>query len=294
MLPVRAILLLVAVAIVIMVAGCAGTPMPVEPTAESPPAKAQPKPRPQPVAVVVSRDLASYGDLTDELATRLDRPYQLFTLKGQTPAAIQRSVTALRPSSVVAVGRPALEVTSSIADIDLIHAQVFNPPPNHRGVDAMPPFEMQLRYWNQMAPHVQRIGVLGSVDMRGVIADLQGAAESLDMQLVRHEVTSDKEALVAFRRMVPQIDGFVFLPDPSVLSPDVIRRIISHGSRNGRQIVVYSPAMYQLGASLYVGAKDRDVAAQIVRLIENPDLQTSPLTEMLTRTRDRLAANESR
>ena len=158
----------------------------------------------------------------------------------------------------------------------------------------MPPFEMQLRYWKQMAPHIQQVGVLGSAEMGAVMGELELATAALGMQLIRREVESDKEALVAFRKMVPQIDGFVFLPDESVLSPDVIRKIIVHGSRNNRQILVYSPVMYQLGAFLYVGSKQTDVAAQIIKLIENPDLRTIPLTEMRTRARGQIASNDRR
>lgn len=284
-----------AVCIALLVGACASAPEVVYRQPQPPPV-ATPEPAPakklKPVAVVVSRDLASYEDMLGHLEANLSRPYEVFELKGRSPQAVANSVAALRPSAVVAIGRPALEIMSSVADIDLIYAQVFNPPRTRRGVEPMPPFEMQLRYWRQMAPHVRHIGVLGSASMGPVMSELELACAALGMQLIRHQVKSDKEALVAFRRMIPQIDGFVFLPDESILSPDVIRKIIVHGSRNDRQILVYSPAMYQLGAFLYVGAKQRDVAAQIITLVENPHLRSLPLTEMRTQARGQIASNE--
>ena len=52
--------------------------------------------------------------------------------------------------------------------------------------------------------------------------------------------------------------------------------------------------MYQLGAFLYVGSKPTDVAAQIMKLIDNPELKTIPLTEMRTRARGQIASNDRR
>ena len=101
------------------------------------------------------------------------------------------------------------------------------------------------------------------------------------MVIHHREVKSDKEALLAFRSMVPYLDGFVFLPDETILSPDVIRRVLAHGARNDLQILVYSPVMFSMGAFLYVGSEPVDVATQIMLLLNSEDSSQS-LTKMRT------------
>ena len=127
------------------------------------------------------------------------------------------------------------------------------------------------------------VGVFGKYkdsSAREAVSGLVGYLSEKNIEVIRREVTSDKQTLQVFRAMVPYIDGFVFLPDESVLSPDVIRRIIVHGSRNNLQILVYSPFMFDLGAYLYISAEQDDIAEQIVVLLEEHDTQTRALTTM--------------
>ena len=91
------------------------------------------------------------------------------------------------------------------------------------------------------------------------------------IQLEQRTVSSDTEMLLAFRAMVPHIDGFVFLPDETILSPKVIQQVLNHGRRNGVQILVYSPVMFNLGASLYLQPDPVRVADALVTLVNDPD-----------------------
>ena len=239
----------------------------------------------EPVAVVVSRRLSSFRELTDSLAARMVRPYQIFQVEDSSTDSLLKELREMKPVSVVASGRPALESANRLTGADVIYAQVFNPPAGNRGVAPIPPFDMQLSYWQEIASPMESIGVLGSADMRDVIDALQNAAAQKRVQIIRREVASDKEALQAFRAMVPYIDGFVFLPDEAVLNPNIIRRIIVHGSRNDIQILAYSPFMFDLGAHLYISAEQNDVADQIIALLEEQDTHMRALTTMRVQTK---------
>lgn len=234
------------------------------------------------VAIVVSEDLQDYRQLSYVFATQLGRPYQLFELAHRSEESVRQAVRNLHPQSVVALGRSALDVVSQIDLVDIVYAGVFNADPAHRGVDAIPPFEMQLHHWRVVSPHIRRIGVVGSAASQDRIDALARASDEIGLELHRREVKSDKEALLAFRAMVPYIDGFVFLPDERVLSPDVIRRVLAHGKHNDLQILVYSPVMFAMGAFLYIGSDPVDVAAQIIELLNSGD-QSQALTKMRTR-----------
>lgn len=233
------------------------------------------------VAIVVSKDLPDYRQLSYVFAAKLGRPYQLFELEHRTEESVQLAVQRMGPTSVIALGHSALDVVSDIHDVDIVYAGVFEESLNHRGVDALPPFSMQLEHWQMVSPHVTQIGVVGSAAIRDRVEALKEAGLNLGMVVHHREVTSDKEALLAFRGMVPYLDGFVFLPDETVLSPDVIRRILAHGARNDLQILVYSPVMFSMGAFLYVASEPVDVATQIMSLLNSED-SSQPLTRMRT------------
>jgi hypothetical protein len=119
-------------------------------------------------------------------------------------------------------------------------------------------------------PQLKRIGVIGSGATRDRIDALSKACAERGLTLEHRQVGSDKEMLLAFRGMVPHIDGFVFLPDGEVLSPKVIEQVIKHGHRNDVQMLVYSPVMYQLGASLMVQPDPAMVAARLIDLLADP------------------------
>jgi len=246
---------------------------------------APPVPPPKPaIAIVVSSDLPTFRQVEEALVARLDRPYHVYRLDTNSTSDIREALKRQPVKEAVAIGRAALEALDGIPKLDVVYAQIFVAPSDHfRGVAAVPPFGMQLEYWKSLSPGLKRIGVIGSANTRAIVDSLQSAAEAHDIKLIRREVTSDKEALFEFRRMTPDIDGFVFLPDDSVLSPDVIRRAMQHGARNDKQILTYSPAIFRLGAYLYIASAQTDVAAQIIAMLDDPNDHNRPLTEMRVR-----------
>jgi hypothetical protein len=257
---------------------------PPKPVVLPPPVAPRVAPPKPPIAIVVSSDLPTFRQVEDALVARLDRPYHVYRLDSNSTTDVREALKRQPVKSAVAIGRAALDVLEGVPKLDVVYAQVFVAPPDHfRGVAAVPPFGMQLEYWKSLSPGLRRIGVIGSANMRSIVDSLQTAAEAHGIKLVRREVTSDKEALVEFRRMTPDIDGFVFLPDDSVLSPDVIRRAMQHGARNDKQILTYSPAIFRLGAYLYVASAQADVAAQIIAMLDDPNDRNRPLTEMRVR-----------
>lgn len=233
----------------------------------------------QPVAIIAS-NLDRHAELVRVLTGQLNRDALVIDLASSPPGWSGEHLEGQGIATVIAIGEPALAAAVRAPNTDVIVAQVFDPPETYRHVKALPPFEMQLDYWVATNTQLQRIGVIGGAKVHRHMDALAAAARDRDLEVVSREVSSDKQMLLAFRAMVPYIDGFVFLPDESVLSPEIIRKVIAHGARNDTQILVYSPIMYQLGASLFICAVQADVAARIVELIEAPDVTSRPLSEM--------------
>lgn len=247
------------------------------------------------LAIIVGVQYAQFRPQSYVFAARLGRPYRLYELSARSPRAVLEDLQRLRPDRVIALGPDALRLAaqlpqlsrspppSVVQEVDLVYAGVLHPDAQHRGVQALPPFTLQLDYWRSIVPNLQRIGVIGGRDSRERVEEIARACETAGVQLDHREVASDREMLLAFRSILPHIDGFVLLPDPEILSPEVIRRTIGHGVVNDLPILVYSPLMYELGASLLVEAEPVDVALQIIALLDSKETSRA-LTKLQTRS----------
>jgi hypothetical protein len=236
-----------------------------------------------PVVVIVDDPHNLQLELLQVFSARLNRPYQIFNLSHRAPETVRVKLQALAPIQVIAMGSMAMEVADGIAGVEIVHSGVLDPASPESGVDPLPPFNLQLDHWLALSPRIERVGVIGGPRMHSRIEALQLACDTRGVALERREVESDKESLLAFRSMVPHIDGFVFLPDGSVLSPKVIEQMMGHGQRNEVQMLVYSPVMFALGATLLVEPDPVEVASALIDLLADPT--TDPkVTGMRTRT----------
>jgi hypothetical protein len=287
--------------LLLLIGGCVTTPVnrlgsagnPDEASiAASPAAPTNPERKPPvafepsgaPVAVVLHDSGFRQLETLQVFSARLGRPYQIFNLAHRDPDAVVRSLESVAPIKVIALGPAAYDLTRTVPGLDVFYAGVLNPGRTTQGVDALPPFAVQLDYWQARTSGLDRLGVIGGSGMTRRMQALAGAAAEREIQLERRTVSSDTEMLLAFRSMVPHIDGFVLLPDETILSPRVIRQVLSHGRRNGVQILVYSPVMFNLGASLFLQPDPVRVADALVTLVNNPDTRPQ-VTAMRSRSR---------
>jgi hypothetical protein len=243
-----------------------------------------------PVVIVLKDEHRASEEMLYVFSAALGRPYQLLNIAHRPPGSVQGRLAELAPIDVIALGPAALAVTREVPGLTVTYAGVLQPGGMHRGVDALPPFATQLEYWLQIDPQIRRIGVIGSHKVRDRIAELEVTTNQLGMVLESREVTSDKEMLLAFRGMVPHIDGFVFLPDDDVLSPNVILQVMGHGKRNAVRTLVYSPVMFNLGANLYLQPDPVAVATELIDLLNasagSPSgMDRRVVTSMRTRVR---------
>ena len=266
------------------------TPPPVEPEPAPPPAVEPPEvkpepvkpppppPPPPPVAVIVSHDIPAYQEVADALVASMDKPYVLLNLDAEDLPDIAEQLREKGVQQIVTIGDKALNSASELAVDDVIYAQVFTPQQSHRGVPAIPPAEQQLAYWLQVQPRLTRIGVIGSNRFEPAMEALSAAGAGMNLEVISRVAANDKQAWLEFRRILPSIDGFVFLPDPSILSPTAIQRMLQHGGKNNLSFLTYNALLYKLGAQLHITQNPQDVAAQIARLIDDQDISVQPLT----------------
>ncbi len=278
--------------LVLLAGGCVSqAPVPeapaVEPSSDPPhpaePPRAAPDPGTPLILLVNDPDLRDV-EIVQVFSAKLRRPYEIYNLAHRSRDWVIEALGERSPVTVVALGTAAHDLARAIPGLEVIHAGVLRPDPSFRGVDALPSFALQLDHWQSLAPGLRRVGVLGSPGMKTRMSELAAAAADRGLTLEQRIVHSDTESVLAFRAMVPHIDGFVFLPDEAVLSPRVIQQMLNHGRQNGVQMLVYSPLMYNLGASLFVQPDPVRVASALIDMLADTEARPE-VTRMRTRSR---------
>lgn len=222
----------------------------------------------RPLVILLNDPTNSYRELVEVFSARLGRPYEIQNLAHRPEAAVRERLGEIAPLDVIAIGSAGYRVATEVPRAAVYYAGVLNPVQGGVGLDALPSFDAQLDYWQSRSSDLERIGVIGSRNAAGTIARLAEACAGRELSLEKATVASDAEFLMVFRRMVPRIDGFILLPDGEVLSPEVIRGVVSHGRQNGVQTLVYSPFMFKLGANLLVQRDQVEMALALIELLQ--------------------------
>ena len=265
----------------------------VEPPA-SPAVKAPPPPPPPPIGIVVSSDIEAYAAVADALRLRLgESRTRVFDLGGdaRSSSQIHEAMAASRIRRYVAVGHLAAEGDGMSS---AIFCQVLNYEPDGLlaksagGVKLLPPFDLQLARWQALSPDLTSIGVVTGPGQDDLLAEIRQAVVDAGLQFHARIARSDKEALNAFKRLVPTIDGFWMLPDHRILSPGVIREIMAYGSKHQKQIVVFNDKLLPLGALMSFTSEPDDVAEQVIGLLARTTAGATPQVVPLTRVRVKL------
>lgn len=240
-----------------------------------------------PLGIVVSANVPAYLDVENALTKRLDTPFKVFNLDENTGDEILHEMRLKKIESFVAIGNQALSLVSGYSEnVEIVYSQIFNPVQNtYRGVAAIPPMAPQLKYWLSLNPDLQHVGVVSSAEFSHLVDELIDAGKSLGIQIVKREVTSDKAALYEFRRLIPVVEGFIILPDASILSPGVLRRMVQHANANSVELLSYNLPIFNLGAYMHVTSAYEDIAERIMDLLQDENLGSQHLKIVRIRVR---------
>jgi ABC-type uncharacterized transport system substrate-binding protein len=253
----------------------------VEAAAKAAPPKPAPKPpipaAPLRTAVLLSDDIPEFAAIAHEIELRTDSEnLVIYNLDGKIANAARIKSQVSGTDQVIAIGLLAATVGREIASKRMVFCQVFNYQDydllaeNSKGVSLLPPFDLQLERWTAIAPDLRSVGIITGPDQDDLVAEIRAATARHGIDLVTREVTSDKEALYAFKRITPDIQGLWLLPDNRILSPEVVREIMSYSARHGKQVLVFGTNLLGLGGLLSVTSDPADVAEQVLARLAQP------------------------
>lgn len=243
-----------------------------------------PRPAPRPLApplrnvvVLFEEGAAGYTDVAEQIAKRLPSTTYRTTLvpfrEAETPEVLAR-VNALRPSAAVGIGREAAAFARRHLDgTPLVFCQVFNYQEvlaaDRRvwGVSPTPPLALQLRAWTAVDPSRRRIGLIVSERHTALVDEAIAAAG--DAAEIKHDVSaSDRETLYLFKRLAADVDGFWLVPDNSILSPTVLRELLSYAARRRIGVLVFNDSLLSWGALMSATSTSVDIARSVHSVLD--------------------------
>lgn len=256
------------------------------------------KPYPREVAVLFS-NVPAYTEVVRQLRKQLAPASYRLTLVDLGAENWRTRLDSLRGRQglvVVAIGLHAARIARDRINAPVVFAQVFNyqellvPGRAIRGVTAMPPLDLQIQDWKKFDPKLQRVGLIVSRSHRDLILQAEHAARTAAVTL-KHEISdSDRETFYLFQRLAPEIDGLWLVPDDRILSPAVLRELLTYAASHGIRVCVFSDVLLQWGAFMSATPSPRDVARTLRHVLEgmkadgaNTLPAVTPLSELVVR-----------
>ena len=244
---------------------------PVVPVVVAPKVTEQPQ-----VAVVLTSRQPAFENVATELDAHLDN-YTIFDLsdKSMPPVAVFRKIEDSNANAVVAIGLRAAISAISMATVPVVFAQVFNyaehglVTDNSRGVSALPPLDLQIAAWKKIDPSLISIGAIVGEGHEDLIEEARLAAQRYGVELHIRTVSSDRETLYVFNRLVGNIDGFWLFPDNRVLSSPVLKEMLNYASRHRVQIAVFNDSLLEMGAAVSSTTVEANIAETISNVVDD-------------------------
>jgi ABC-type uncharacterized transport system substrate-binding protein len=256
-------------------------------------------PKPRREVAILFNNAPRYTEVVAQLRKLLPLETYHVTLADVEAENSRKILHSLRASPglfVVAIGLPAARIARDELSAPIIFAQVFNYQEllvrgrAIRGVTAMPPLDLQVRDWKKIDPNLRRLGLIVSQQHTDLIPLAERAA-AVAAVTVKHEISdSDRATLYLFKRLAPQIDGLWLVPDDRILSPTVLRELLSYAVSHGVRVCVFSDAVLDWGALMSASPTPEDIARTLRRVLQammenggNALPPLTPLSELVVR-----------
>lgn len=224
------------------------------------------------LTILLSDDSPAFRRVAEEMASQAGAPIESFRLNDGTasPAEILRRLQRSPRPIVVAIGLPAARAAQRLTNKQIVYCQVSSheerslASPFTKGVSATPPVREQFRAWRTLNPKLRTVGVITGPQQSALLTEARQAARAHGLELVAVEVTSDRETLYAFKRLSRRVQGLWLVPDNRVLSNTVLRDLMTHAVKEGKQVLAFSHELLGLGALLSVENSPADIAARVL------------------------------
>jgi len=222
--------------------------------------------------ILLSLKIKPYESLAEKLTGELDG-FRTEVLSLDVDPQASRRITELSPDVVVCVGQEAFRQSMRHRDaVPIVYTMVLfpeqilaDPPQDVRGVAMIPSPGRQLLVLNE-GFHFRRVAVFFNPDVTGKLVSSFGRSVPKGMDWQPIPVKSDVELLRKLKQGLPDVDGVLLVPDPTVLSEQGLKALINRCYKEEVPIVGFSPMYLDLGAALSLSLNEEEIARQAVSI----------------------------
>lgn len=237
------------------------------------------------VVILVSENIPAYSNVAEILAKQLGRRGSIRFLNGNQFESIKMLAAYKNDENkqFVSIGLNASLAAKTLTDRQVVFCQVFNykdyqlVTAKHKGVSMIPSMPKTFRTWRALAPNTTDIGVISGPGFEDMLQLAKATANNYGITLHHKIVHSDKEYQYAYKQMANEVQGYWLVPDNRVLSGNTLRDVMTFSVRNGKQVVVFSEELLNLGGLFSTISDHQDIAHEVLhRLEQAQDIEVIP------------------
>ena len=205
------------------------------------------------------------------------------------------SITKLQPRLFLSVGTSATEFAHThFTDKPIIFAAVKYPElSGFVGSDGVPdknitgasldmPADIQFRYFKQLVPNLNRIGVLYTENTKPLIEPTREIASRMGMTLVPIMINQERELPAALDSLTRTVDGIWSVADARLFSPQSTQFILLNCLKHGTPFMGFSRHVVESGALFAIDFDYKAIGRQAgeiaSRILNGGRIEDSPVT----------------
>jgi len=236
------------------------------------------------VAIVLSDDIGIYKSVADALVEKLQGQSQVYVLTGnrQQDEALVDSIHSSDRDQIVAIGVRATKALSRVQNKPVVFSYVLNTreylhDSQMKAVSALPGVQQLFRDWKAISPAIRKVAVISGPDLDTYMVNARKQAAVNQIELLHIVVSTDKEFLYRSKTLPTDVQGQWLIPDNRILSRKVLKELLTYNAKSGKQTVVFSPRLLDLGGLFYSRVSQQEITNRIYqRLLDSVGKSTVP------------------
>jgi putative ABC transport system substrate-binding protein len=174
-----------------------------------------------------------------------------------------------QPEFILAIGADALQRVKKIRNIPIIYTMVLNPEKiagaasNITGVSMNIPLEKYLGLMEKLNLPKLRVGLFyDPAQSEELLKRIQHSAQLKGIEITAKEVHKWQEVPDLLNKMKGSFTLFWMLPDPMIVTPEIVKHLLLYAQRNGVPIVTFAGKYVDQGALISLEIDSFDMGQQ--------------------------------
>lgn len=221
------------------------------------------------VAVLKSTEINPYNDALRGFSKTCGCSVEEISVHNREESEIRAAVRDMNADAVLAIGMDAVEHTKSIKNVPIIYTMVpfFRPITHHQqsmsGVSMYISPDKYLAAMRDLFPDVRRIGVVYDPHFNEpFIKEAAEVVRAIGLQLLLKTVSRATDAPAVIESMKDLIDIYWMVPDVTVVTPEVVNRLLLFSFRNRVPVFTFTKKYVEMGAAAGITVSPFDIGLQ--------------------------------